>query len=394
MTKRLTDRMLKTLAAPATGNRIAYDSDIKGLGLRITASGNRSFILNYRIDGRERRYTIGPYGEYTLLHARKRAGELRRMVERGEDPLGQRVDARTAPTIADMCQRFCEDHLPKLRPKTREEYEAIINTRILPAMKHLKVDAVTFSDVDDLHRKITKSAPYRANRMVNVLSKMFSLSMRWGWRTDNPCVGVERNQEAKRHRYLSVDEIARLSTALAEHPDQQAANIIRLLLLTGARRGEVQGARWDQLDLATGVWTKPGATTKQKTEHRVPLSAPAMQLLVELRNKADDDADWVFPSHGKTGHRVELARHWARICKAAKIKNARLHDLRHSFASMLVSSGLSLPIIGSLLGHTQAQTTARYAHLADDPLRAATERVGALISGQPSAEIIPLKRRK
>ncbi len=295
--------------------------------------------------------------------------------------------------VGVVCERFIADHLPKLRPKTREEYEAIITTKVLPAMRHLKVDAVTFSDVDDLHRKISKTAPYRANRMSNVLSKMFTLSMRWGWRTDNPCVGLERNQEQKRHRYLSTAELTRLTTALAEHLDQQAANIIRLLLLTGARRGEVLGARWDQLDLTIGVWVKPGSTTKQKTLHRVPLSAPAMQLLVDLRHQAADDATFVFPSHGETGHRTDIRKNWKALCKAAKIKDARLHDLRHTYASMLVSSGLSLPIIGSLLGHSQPATTARYAHLADDPLRAATERVGAIITGKPSGDIVKINKR-
>jgi integrase len=161
--------------------------------------------------------------------------------------------------------------------------------------------------------------------------------------------------------------------------------------LTGARRGEVQAARWRQFDIEAGTWTKPGATTKQKTEHRVPLSAPARQLLVELRAEAALDADYVFPSHGERGHRVELKKDWAALCKAAEITDARIHDLRHTYASLLASAGLSLPIIGALLGHTQPATTARYAHLLDDPLKAATERVGAILSGKPAAVVWPFK---
>jgi integrase len=228
---------------------------------------------------------------------------------------------------------------------------------------------------------------------------MLTLAIRWGWRPDNPVRGIERNQEQKRHRYFSGDELARLTAALTTHDDRQAASIVRLLLLTGARRGEALQARWDELDLKVGVWTKPGATTKQKTEHRVPLSAPARQLLSELRAAAEMErekagqpiSDFVFPSRGDTGHRVEIKKDWRALCKVASIHGARLHDCRHTFASVLASAGLSLPIIGALLGHSNPSTTARYSHLMDDPLRAATERAGAIMSGKPSTEIIPME---
>jgi integrase len=219
---------------------------------------------------------------------------------------------------------------------------------------------------------------------------MFSQAIRWGWRQDNPAKGVERNHEEKRQRYLSAAEIATLSTALAEHEDKQAADIVRLLLLTGARKGEVLAMRWQDLDLAEGIWTKPSAHTKTKKPHRVPLSAPAKQLLSELRDAAKADAEFVFPGR-YDGHRVKLDRAWVEICRSAKIASARIHDLRHTYASVLASHGLSLPIIGALLGHTQPATTARYAHLLDDPLRQATEKVGALVGGKPSATVIPFR---
>ena len=397
MAQELTDHILKTQCPPPEkGNRIHYDTKVRGFGLRVTAAGARSFIYNYRVLGRERRYTIGPYGrdQWTLAGARKRAGELQKMVERGEDPLGNKEEARTAPTVADMCKRFEEDHSPKLRPSSWRDYKSIIDSYILPALKHHKVADVSYSDIDGLHRKISKTAPYQANRTVAVLSKMFTLARRWWPKLgiDNPVRGIERNQEQKRHRYLSPDELAGLTKALAEYEDQQAAHIIRLLLLTGARRGEVQGMKWADLELKAGVWTKPGATTKQKTEHRIPLSAAACQLLKELEADKEDDAAYVFPGRSK-GHRVEMKGAWADICKAAKISGARMHDLRHTYASVLASAGQSLPIIGALLGHTQPATTARYAHLFDDPLRKATEHVGATVTGKPSAEVVPIKGR-
>jgi integrase len=237
---------------------------------------------------------------------------------------------------------------------------------------------------------VTASTPYQANRTVALLSRLFNLSIRWGWRAENPAKGIERNQETKRHRYLSPEELARLAKALAEHSDRQAANVFRLLLLTGARRSEVLAAKWADLELGAGVWTKPGATTKQKTLHRVPLSAPARQLLAGQYRDRGESEEYVFP--GRLGrHRVELKGNWAAICKAAQLTDLRIHDLRHSYASQLVSAGFSLPVIGALLGHTQPSTTHRYAHLHDDPLRVATERVGAMLAGAADAEVFSLK---
>jgi integrase len=225
---------------------------------------------------------------------------------------------------------------------------------------------------------------------------MLNLAVRWEMRVDNPARGLERNQEEKRNRYLAGDELRRLTEALAAHPNQDAANAIRLLLLTGARRGEVLGATWDQFDLEEGVWTKPSSHTKQKREHRVPLSAAARLLLVEIKASAGS-SEFLFPaSRGTTGHLTDIKRAWAAICKLAGLAGVRTHDLRHSYASMLANSGLSLPIIGQLLGHTQPNTTQRYSHLLDDPLRAATERVGAIVAAagedKPAATVVRLKK--
>ena len=213
---------------------------------------------------------------------------------------------------------------------------------------------VDFAHVDRLHRKISKRGkrgkPYRANRCIALLSRMFSMAIRWQMRTDNPCKGIERNQEFKRRRYLSAEELGRLTLALATAEDQRAADIMRMLLLTGARRGEVLAAKWADIDLDAGNWTKPASATKQKLEHRVPLSAAALALLNDLRARSPDDAEWLFPdSDGQP--RRDIRDAWEAICQAADISGARVHDLRHTYASVLVSAGQSLPIIGSLLGH-------------------------------------------
>ena len=394
MGQRLTDVSIRRLPVPAKGNRIIYNSDVGGLGVRLTAGGARSFILNYRTrGGRERRLTIGACADWTTTDARIEARRLRHLIDQGGDPLADLEAERGAPTMADLADRFEAEHLPRRRPGTVDHYRRLLVNHIRPHFgRHTKVADVAFTDIDLLHRKMTKSAgPYAANRAVGVLGKMFALAIRWGMRTDNPCRGIEKNTEYGRRRYLSGDELPRLTTALAKCPDQQGANILRVLLLTGCRKSEVLAMRWADVDLTTGTWTKPGTTTKQKRDHVAPLSAPVRQLLSEIHKAQRPLAEFVFPGPGDSGHVVDIKRLWRRICAAAGISGLRIHDLRHSFASQLASGGASLPLIGSLLGHSNPASTHRYAHLFDDPQRAAVEKVGAIITGKASAEILPMK---
>jgi integrase len=393
MAQRLTDRTVKGLPRPEAGNRIYYDDLVSGFGCRVTAAGARAFVLNYRRrgDGVERRYTIGSFPDWTVAGAREEAKALRRAIDAGGDPVGDLRSEREAPTVNDLCDRFIAEYLPRKRPSTQKTYGQQITSEVRPALGRLKVANVVFADIDGLHRAITKRGrKYRANRVIALLSCMFTMSIKWRMRADNPCKGIERNDEAKRKRYLTGAELERLSAALSKYADQDTADIFRLLLLTGARSGEVLSARWADIDLETGVWTKPGATTKQRTDHVVPLNAPARQLLAE---RAQDNSEYVF-SGRNGGHRAYVKDAWAQICKAAKITGLRIHDLRHSYASILASSGVGLQAIGALLGHTQPQTTHRYAHLFDDHLRQATERVGEVVMpvNKPKAKITPIRR--
>ena len=380
---KLTDAGVKRLKLPASGNVITWDTTVTGLGARVTAAGHRAFVLAYRTRaGRQRRYTIGSSPDWSVTGAREEARRLKRLVDAGGDPLGEIEAERGAATVEDLIQRFLEEHLPRKRPKTQSDYRRMIGLHIRPALGREKVAAVTWSDVDALHRKITKAgSSVAANRVVSVVRKMFALAVRWHMRADNPAKGIELNVEHKRRRYPTPAELPRLTVALDQHPDQQAADIFRLCLFTGCRSGEAMAARWDAIDLISGVWTKPGSTTKQQTTHSAPLSAPARALLDALRRRTN--SEWVFPSaDNATGHRVAIRKNWRAICKAAGIVGLRAHDLRHGFASQLVSTGASLPLIGALLGHANPATTARYRHLFDDPQREAVERVGKLLTGR------------
>jgi integrase len=391
----LSDAIVRRLPVPQVGSAIRWDG-VAGFGIRVNAGGGKVFFFNYRTKtGRQRRYTIGAYPSWATSSARIEARRLDHLVDQGGDPLGELQEGREAPTVTELIERFKAEHLSRKRESTAIDYGRMIRNHIAPALGKLKVTDVAFTDIDHLHRRISAAGhPYRANRVIAVVSKMFSLAVRWKLRDDNPTEGVEKNLEYQRRRYLTDDELAGLIKALASHPEKQTADAIRLLLLTGARRGEVLAMRWGDVDLTKGTWSKPASSTKQKEPHQVPLSPPARRLLQELAQQSDKKRElpeFVFTGAGQTGHIVEIKRSWRRICKAAGISNLRLHDLRHSFASALVSDGASLPLIGALLGHSNPSTTLRYAHLFDSPMRKAVERVGAVIdaAGQPALAAAP-----
>ncbi len=405
----LSDASVKKLKVPAAGNRLYRDATVPGFAIRITANGHRAFVLDYRTKtGRKRRLTLGEFGNWTVGSARIRARELKRQIDGGGDPLGEIEDARSAPTMTELIERFRNEHLPRRRAGTQIDYESMLKRHIEPTFGTMKVDAVTHADIEKLHRRITgderKGHPYRANRVVALLSKLFSLAVKWNMRLDgtNPCKGIEKNVEHHRRRYLKPDEWAALLKALKAYPDQRVSDAIRLLLLSGARRGEVLSMRWADLDLTAGLWAKPPSSTKQNRPHEIPLNAPARAILARIRDEQTSQRhralpEYVFPGAGAKGHIVEIKRAWRSICKAAGLVDLRIHDLRHSHASEIVSGGGSLALVSALLGHSNIQTSSRYAHLYRSPLQEAAERVGATFtaadSESPPAAPIPLKPR-
>lgn len=380
--ERLTDKVVRALPCPPCGSIIHYDGELPGFGARVTAKGVRSFVLNYVAGGRERRTTIGQFPVWSATAAREEARALRRKVDAGIDPMDERAGAdaeaaakRGLPTVTDLFTRYSLEHLPRKSPRAASDDRSMWHKIILPRLGKTKVADLTHSDVDALHSHVRSNHPVRANRVVEVLRKALNLAVRWGWRSDNPASGVHRSPEPKRTRYLAQPEFIRLWHALVAHPERTSAAAIQVLMLTGARRSEVLSAQWNMFDLDQCIWTKPSSHTKQRKEHRVPISTPVRNILRELTASAP--GPYVFT--GRTGGPLtDVKRTWATVCKSAGIFDCRLHDLRHTYASVLASAGNSLPVIGALLGHTQTQTTARYAHLFDDPLRAATEHVGAI----------------
>jgi integrase len=292
---------------------------------------------------------------------------------------------------------YLEQHaVPKKRPRSVNNDRSMINRIIVPRLGSKKVAAVQSRDIHLLHVSM-KNTPYQANRVLALLSKMLSLAVKWGWRSDNPVKGIERFQEKRRERWLSDDELRRLLAVLASHQNQRAANAVRFQLLTGARLGEAMKARWSDIDLERGVWTKPSHHTKQKRTEHIPLSGPALVLLAEMQSKASPTEESLFPGNVAGQPLQDIKKFWRAAIAEAGISGYRLHDNRHTHASHLVSSGLSLEIVGRLLGHTNPTTTKRYAHIADSPLRAAAERFGAKLDAlhkDHKAKIIALKLQR
>ena len=401
MLTKITKRAVDALQSNGA-DQFLWDSDLKGFGLKVTAGGNKVYILQYRKGGRgasTKRVTIGRHGALTPEQARKEAARLSGAIAHGADPAAARAAEKAAPTVTTLAERFLAEHVAtKTKPRTEAEYRRLIANVVLPAIGRKRVREVTRADISRLHHE-RRDTPYDANRTLAVLSKMFTLAEKWGERADgsNPCRHVERYAERRRERMLSAEEFGRLADALkasARSPYVIAA--IKLLVFTGARLSEILNLKWEWVDFERGEARLPDSKTGAKTLH---LPAPALAVLADLPRVEGNPH--VIVGNAAGTRLVNLEKPWRAIRKAAGLHDVRLHDLRHAFASVAASSGMGLPIIGKMLGHTQAATTQRYAHLASDPVKAAAAMVAARIadamrdkSSSTPSEIVTLNRSR
>jgi integrase len=382
-------------------DQFLWDSDLKGFGLKVTAAGNKVYILQYRRGGRgtpTKRFTIGRHGALTPEQARKEAVRLSGGIASGNDPAVLRAAEKTAPTVAALAARFLAEHVAtKSKPRTAAEYRRLIDNIILPTVGRKRVREVARADISRMHHE-RRETPYDANRALAVTSKMFSLAEKWGERPDgsNPCRHVERYAEHKRERMLSADEFGRLADALkAPGRSPYILAAIKLLVFTGARLSEILNLRWEWIDFERGEARLPDSKTGAKTLH---FPAPALAVLNDLPRVEGNP--YVIVGNVAGARLVNLEKPWRAIRKAAGLDDVRLHDLRHAFASVAASSGMGLPIIGKMLGHTQAATTHRYAHLASDPVKAAAATVANKIADAMqgktaiTGEVVPLARTR
>lgn len=370
---KLTKRVVESYQPDPDKRILLWDTEVTGFCIRIYPTGKKTYFFQYRNSYRETKFVkIGVHGNITTEQAREKAVLLALQVNAGEDPsLDTSATKSAIPTMQDLAEKYLKLHAEnEKRPKSIKEDKAMLKNYILKEFGTRKVETMTFEDIQKLHISLNNKKVL-SNRILSLLHKMFNLSIQWKWRTDNPASGIKKYQEQKRTRWLQEDELKRLLSVLDEHQNPKIAHIIRLLLLTGARKHEILTATWDQFDLNKGIWTKMAHTTKQKKMEHVPLSPASLCILKNLY-AVKEDSIFLFPSTVEGKPIQDIKKSWATICKKANLEDFHIHDLRHTYASHLVSSGLSLSIVGKLLGHTQAATTQRYAHLADSALRDAT----------------------
>ncbi|MFC3087081.1 site-specific integrase [Tabrizicola soli] len=401
---------------------VAWDTDLPGFGIRVGTTGGKTYVLKYRVGGgragRVRWGVIGQHGALTPDQAREVAQRWAAEVAAGGDPAGEKIVKRKSLTVAELMGEYLKSHVKVRNKPSTVAYVSDLVQRIIckDPLAKLKVSDVAEADIARFHARLA-SKPTTANRARAALSKAFTLAETWGYREkhSNPCGEVEKYRETPRERFLSPAEFAALGEALGAadraelvliedgkvkpvRVSKWAVAAIRLLIFTGARRGEILGLRWEWIDWQAGRANLPDSKTGRK-----PLMLPPAALeVLEGLERPDSGKGFVIRGGDYSDPEVPLVNlkdPWGIIRKAAGLADVRPHDLRHSFASVMVAGGASLPVIGALLGHRDVKTTARYAHLATDPLRVAADQVGGVLAShlkgpEGGAEVVPLHRKR
>jgi integrase len=386
---------------PRDTDAYIWDDELSGFGLKVTPAGRKVYLIQYRLGGRKgrtRRVTLGIHGRLTPDQARTDANRLLGEVAAGRDPAAQRDTGKADKTLGAVLHQFMREHTEaKLKASTIEEYRRLVRLYIKPQLQRRIIGEIKRTDVARVHHDL-RDKPYQANRVLALLSGLFNWAEKHGLRPDgsSPCRHVQKYRERKRERFLSHAELAQLGDALRQAEQDQSCSpwtiaAIRLLVLTGARRNEILTLRWEQVNLEHGSLLLPDSKTGKKAIH---LNPPATVVLEKIQRLEGNP--YVICGERAGRHLVNLEKPWRRLRKAANLAGVRLHDLRHSFASVAAMGGMSLPVIGAMLGHTKSTTTARYAHLADDPVKAASHAVGRRIAAAMDGgggEIVDLRAR-
>ena len=394
----ITKRAVDAAKARRTDSYL-WDRGLHGFGLKVTPAGSKVYLVQYQLGGRKgrtRRVTIGRHGEITPTFARAEAKRLLGEIAAGHDPAAERDKAKADKSLGAVLEQFMAEHVTsKLKASTAREYERAARLYIMPHLGRRSIGELTRQDIARLHHDM-RAKPYQANRTRALLSKFFNWAERHGLRPDgsNPCRHVDKYREGRRERFLSQAELARLGDALREAESDKSATpwaiaAIRMLTFTGARRNEILTLRWEHVSEEHNCLMLPDSKTGRKAIHLNPPALEVLQTIPRLEGNP-----YVICGEKAGKHLVNIEKPWRRIRKVAKLDDVRLHDLRHSFASVAASGGQSLIVIGKMLGHSQPATTARYAHLADDPVKAASDAVGrhiaAAMDGRTSGEVVSL----
>ena len=388
---KLTKRTIDALHPPQKGNSLHWDDELPGFGVQVMASGIKSYVLNYRVKGHQRRITIGRHGEITPTKARDEAMRLKAGARAGMDPLAEREKGRKEPTFNELADEYERVHLPR-KKSAREDRRFLAYLR--PKLGNRKLSTITRREIQNLHRKKGESAPVQANRVASLLSKMFNLAIKWEWLERNSAQGIERFKEEKRDRFVKEHELPRLIESIQAEPDLYIRGFFLLLLLTGARRSELLSMRHEDIDFYTAEWRI--SITKAGRVHVLPLSEEAVEVIKSLPHVVGNP--YVIVGRKERDHLKEPAKAWQRIRRRAGLNDVRIHDLRRTVGSYMAMGGANLPLIGKVLNHSNPSTTQIYARLADNAPRAALEEVGKTVmnaSRNPTLpKVIPIKRKK
>ena len=362
---------------------VFWDSELTGFGVRVYPSGAKMYVVQTRARGESKRVTVGRHGVITAEQARQRAALIIARVKAGQDPIPAPMAPKPplGPTVADLAERYRREHLDvRCKPKTVETARVAIERHILPALGELSLTEVERDRVMALHGGLSET-PAMANLTVEVLARMFTMAEAWDMVADgtNPCREIVKYRTRKRERFLTDGEFRRLGRVLGEAVSEgtvsvHAAVAIRLLMLTGCRCNEILTLLWEDVDLEANEMRLRDSKTGPRA---VPLSPVAVKVLADLPRVPGNS--WVIAGRIKGAHMRSLGGPWGIVRSRADLKDVRIHDLRHSFASRALALGESLPMIGKLLGHARAQTTARYAHLARESVKEAAARIAESI---------------
>ena len=395
----LTERRIRD-AKPGPKTAIVWDDQVRGLGVRITSGGTKSLILNYRARGRERRATLGRVGELSLRDARERAAAILADVRAGgSGPLEARQREREAPTVEALVGRFLRDHASermangRLSERTLREYRQQCDAYILPAIGPRRVGDVTKGDVAAL---VAKLRPVTRNRVLALVSRMFTLAEHWEWRPQrtNPARGIERSREEARDRTLSGDEMAALSDALAgmETDSPMAVAAIRVAAVTGLRIGEVLAMRWEHVDIEAGRVVLPETKTGRRS-HDLPSAALAVLDGLPRVN------GWAFASRDGSHVNYQTVRSvFSKAAEKAGVPDVRLHDLRRTVMTRAAMAGVGVHVLRDLLGHRTTAIADRYIRAVGNPVREARESVGgeiaAIMAGDGPRGVTPVGKAR
>ena len=393
---RLIERNIKRLSPPKSGYFIAWDDELTGLGVRVTAAGTKSFIVNYRTSvGRQRRATIGKFPAISATAARLRAQELLASVTLGSDPVKKEQERRDERTLGALVDKYQSGHLVNL--SSGDEVARYLRSEFLPQLgAKTKVSAVTRWEIADLVIKKAVRAPVASNRLLTHIKGLFGWGIAQGLIKEDPAAGVRRAapKEISRDRRLSPEEIRRVWDALASAHEVSAGvlSALRLILITAQRPGEVAGMRWDELDIPAGMWNLPAERTKARRRHEVPLSRLA---LAEIERQGRGD-EWVFP--GPAGQHIStnaLAHAVRRTRDRLGIPRWTPHDLRRTATTQLAKLGVDRFMLGLILNHADDSETAKYDRYAyEDEKRQALakwdRRLQAIISGEAPAKVVAI----